>query len=471
MVKDIYRKTNCAVKVEDGTTDFFKFTKGVRQGCPLSPILFNMYVDDIFEMVNTGNDTDIFLEEGKKVNALMYADDLILLSDTKEGLQKQIDKMGFYCDEWKLDVNIKKTKIMIFNRGNNLIKNEFRYKDVVLQNVKQFKYLGFSISAKNCSFSPTIDDLSLKANRAIFALNNKIKISKLPRRLALKLFNSQITPILLYGSEVWGPYMNYDYLSWELSKIERVQTQFLKRMLGCNIQTSNIMTRGEVGIRPLLLNVIKRVVGYTNSIKQRPNSTAYTAFIFESRNDVNPNFCTFVEKHDLNCINIHEKSKSMLTKICQDSYDRFWWEQINNSPKATSYVTFKRTVNYEKYLDQIENAKHKISLSRFRLSNHNLLIEKGRHMRPRLERNERKCFNCKEEVEDECHFVIECPLYTEERKLLFGCCKQNCKNFDSLTKEQKFIFIFTNESANVTKILAKFIFQSSKIRETSVSGS
>ena len=97
-------------------------------------------------------------------------------------------------------------------------------------------------------------DLSLKANRTIFALNNKIKISKLPRRLALKLFNSQITPILLYGSEVWGPYMNYDYLSWELSKIERVQTQFLKRMLGCNIQTSNIMTRGEV---------IKRVVCYT----------------------------------------------------------------------------------------------------------------------------------------------------------------------------------------------------------------
>ena len=81
--------------------------------------------------------------------------------------------------------------------------SEFNYKGLILENVKQFKYLGISMSAKNCSFSPTIEDLSLKANRAIFALNNKIKISKFPRRLAIKLFNSLIIPILLYGSEVW----------------------------------------------------------------------------------------------------------------------------------------------------------------------------------------------------------------------------------------------------------------------------
>ena len=454
------------MKIGDRSTDFFKFTKGVRQGCPLSPILFNMYVNDIFDMVNSSNQADIFLEEGKKINALMYADDLILLSNTEEGLQEQIDKMGIYCDKWKLDVNIKKTKIMIFNRGNKLIRSDVRYKNVVLENVKQFKYLGLSISAKNCSFSPTIDDLSLKANRAIFALNNKFKISKLPKKLALKLFNSLITPILLYGSEVSGPYMDYDYHSWEKSKIERVQTQFLKRILGCNIQTSNIMTRGEVGVRPLLLNILKRVIGYTNSIKQRPTSTIYTAFSFESENDVSPNFCNFVEKFHLNSATIYNKSKSELAKICHDSYDRFWWNQINNSPKAITYINFKRTVYYEKYLDQIENEKHKTILTRFRLSNHNLLIEKGRHMRPPLERNDRKCFNCKEEIEDEGHFIIKCPLYTEERKLLFDCCRKECNNFDSLTEEQKFLFIMSNETPCIIKILAKFIFQSFKKRET-----
>ena len=259
--------------------------------------------------------------------------------------------------------------------------------------------------------------------------------------------------------------MNYDYLSWETTKIERVQTQFLKRLLGCSIQTSNIMTRAEVGVRPLLLSIIRRVVGYVKSIKQRPNSVVFSAFTFESKNDVNPNFCNFIETQNLNSINIYEKSKFMLKKICQHNYDRYWWEQINNSPKAISYALFKRTVNYENYVDQIENVKHKTSLSRFRLSNHNLLIEKGRHMRPRLERNDRKCFNCADKIEDECHFVTECPLYIEERELLFDCCKQNCKNFNSLSRDQKFIFIFTNESESVAKALGRFIFQSLKIRE------
>ena len=259
--------------------------------------------------------------------------------------------------------------------------------------------------------------------------------------------------------------MNFDYLSWETTKIERVQTQFLKRLLGCSIQTSNIMIRAEVGVRPLLLYIIKRMVGYAKNIKQRPNSTVFSAFSFECKNDVNPNFCKFIETHNLNNIDIYEKNKFTLTKICQDSYDRFWWDQLNNSPKAISYARFKRTIKYENYLDQIENVKHKTSLTRFRLSNHNLLIEKGRYMRPRLERNDRKCFNCPDKIEDECHFVSKCPLYIRERELLFDCCKQDCSNFDSLSNDQKFIFIFTNESEGIAKALGRFIFQSLKIRE------
>ena len=152
-------------------------------------------------------------------------------------------------------------------------------------------------------------------------------------------------------------------------------------------------------------------MGYTNSIKQKPESTVYKAYLFETKNDVNPNFCNFIEKQNLNC----EK------------------EQMRNSPKAISYVLFKTTVNIENYLDEIENTKHKTSLSRFRLSNYNLLIEKGRHMRPRLDRNERKCFNCRDKIEDAHHFITECPIYNHEREILFESCNRECQNFDVLT--------------------------------------
>ena len=109
---------------------------------------------------------------------------------------------------------------MVFNRGNKLNKLNLNINGYQIENVKSFKYLGFTISAKNCNFQKTIDDLALKANKAIYAIRRKIKPSQLPAKLAIKIFKSQIVPILLYGSEIWGPYMNIDYFSWEKSKVE-----------------------------------------------------------------------------------------------------------------------------------------------------------------------------------------------------------------------------------------------------------
>ena len=53
---------------------------------------------------------------------------------------------------------------MIFNRGNKLINAKFSINNMVLENVKSMKYLGFTITSKNCSFLPTLEDLSIKVN-------------------------------------------------------------------------------------------------------------------------------------------------------------------------------------------------------------------------------------------------------------------------------------------------------------------
>ena len=89
----------------------------------------------------------------------MYADDLVLISESKEGLQLQIDSLAKYCRKWKLKVNTKKTKCIIFNRGNKPLKSDFYVDGNKIECVKTFTYLGFTISAKNCGFQPTIDDL------------------------------------------------------------------------------------------------------------------------------------------------------------------------------------------------------------------------------------------------------------------------------------------------------------------------
>ena len=158
----------------------------------------------------------------------MYADDLVMVARTQDERQGKMSLLSHFCANWNLEINMKKTKIMVFNRGNNLCKANILINNTPIECVKEYKYLGFNISAKNCSLSNTIADQEAKANRAIFALNNKIKLSKIPTRMALTIFNTQIKPILLYGIEVWAPYGDYSYENWEKCEVEKCHTQYLK---------------------------------------------------------------------------------------------------------------------------------------------------------------------------------------------------------------------------------------------------
>ena len=183
---------------------------------------------------------------------------------------------------------------MVFNSGNNLIKTSFNVGGSSIENVKSFTYLGFTISAKHCSFQSTINDLSIKANRAVFAIKDNMKLSQLPLKLAKKIFQSQMAPILLYGSEIWGPYIDLEYATWDKNKIERVQTQFLKQILGCNYyQTSNNMIRADTGSRPLINAIIKRFISYIKNIQTKKSLLCYDSVVFETENSELPNFYSF----------------------------------------------------------------------------------------------------------------------------------------------------------------------------------
>ena len=72
-------------------TNFFPYSKGVQQGNPLSPILLNLYINDIFETIRNNN--PVSLDGNSNFNALMYADDLIIISTTKQGLQDSLNSL------------------------------------------------------------------------------------------------------------------------------------------------------------------------------------------------------------------------------------------------------------------------------------------------------------------------------------------------------------------------------------------
>ena len=414
LIKDIYKKTKCAVKSENKITQFFNFTKGVRQGCPLSPLLFNLYINDIFQLLDTSTCTPLLLNDSDQVNTLMYADDLVILGKSEEELQTKLNQLSEYCKKWKLEINVGKTKCMVFSRGGRLCNTDLKVNDVKIENVKSFKYLGFTIGAKNCSFLNTPNDLNIKAGRAIFSLNNRIKLSVLPNKLALKVFSSQVVPILLYGSEVWAPYSNYSFENWDKSVIERCHTQFLKRIIGCNIHTPNLMVRAELGKRPLLYDVINRSILYIKHLESISGTLANCSLDSEVSCLDKCNILSlarqFSEYYSEGSNYLSPKNKEEVKNHSKSYYDAIWCGQISEMSKADSYTLFKSNIGLEIYTWAVKNYRHRNSLARLRLSAHKLMIEIGRHHKVPPERTERKRPSCLYRIEDECHLLITCAL-------------------------------------------------------------
>ena len=106
------------------------------------------------------------------------------------------------------------------------------------------------------------------------------------------------------------------------------------------------------------------------------------------------------------------------------------YAENSNSQKCIEYVRYKDVFKYEQYLSNVVIPKFRKALTCLRLSSHDLLIEKGRHIN--LPRHERLCTYCDlEEIEDEFHFTLKCPFYSEIRqKYLPGFYITNCSRFN-----------------------------------------
>lgn len=148
MLQKIAECTTNAVILDGELSEFFNILQGLPQGCTLSPTPFQVFHDkmlNIVEAVVQG------VKVGKsEVSGLSYADDFVGVSDTREGLQKQIDIAMELASKWRLSANVMKCAVMVCNDKNaEEVDFEWKWGDEELPRVDQYIYLGVEFS-KDC---------------------------------------------------------------------------------------------------------------------------------------------------------------------------------------------------------------------------------------------------------------------------------------------------------------------------------
>ena len=146
------------MKINYTQTDWFNVRSGLKQGCILSTLLFNLYINDLSDVLSKL--TKGILVDGMYINHLCYADDLALLAENENDLQFLLDILSVWCNTNCMSVNFSKTKVIHFRnqsvvqfkcRGSNIdYTDSYKYLGLILN-----EYLDYSVTSKYVAQSAT----------------------------------------------------------------------------------------------------------------------------------------------------------------------------------------------------------------------------------------------------------------------------------------------------------------------------
>ena len=406
------------------------------------------------------------------LNCLMYADDLLLISPSPEGLQQSLNVVHKHAQEWKLKVNTKKSNVIIFSgNGQNKYKGNFKYENEILNIVDRQTYLGLEMTSSG-RYTYAREILSKKAYKVLATIKRFLSNSDTSAiSIKNKLFDALIKPILLYGCEIWGPEILSYKTHFDKSTIEQVHIKFCKEALNTPWYTENTACRAELGRYPLSIDIKASIFSYWQRLKHTAkNSLLCEAFQYAT------NYITF-----FNILNNGDSirkysSESTLTqqnlkkagynniKSLRNEYARNWLEaqesvSLNSRAKFT-HKEVKKHYQFEDYLNVITNPAHRISVTRLRLGAHALRIQTGKYENKgaSIPVEERTCLICnRNHIEDEQHFLMYCQEYDDIRHELHSVISKTGSFFTNLTDEDKIKYLLTLDNENTSKIIGKYI--------------
>lgn len=412
IIKSLYTKTTSSVWDGSEVSEEFATLSGLKQGCIISPTLFNLFINDIVDVLPGGAKMMDMV-----IKVLLYADDLVIFAETPESLQLMINRIKEYCKKWNLVVNLEKSKIMVLKGSAKMAKNEkWHWGTEVINTVKEYKYLGFLITPQlnnnkhfEEKFKQTVRILG--STWRTFMANKEIATST-----KFQIFKSVIRSVICYSGQTWG-YNQYN-------AVEKVQKYFLKRLFKLPFNTPDYMLYVETGLAPLYLYTFKLHADYICKIMTGdPNRIArkIAAIICQKKVLYIRKWMELSEEHDLDIQLNLDNSLAWKDQICElmEKMDTNIWKRNIFKAQTSNHRNVYINLNHSLGINGYFHDKYDTNIIS------NVFKVRGELLKlnytPHIETNSTICNLCNlNRLEDSLHFIGECPMLKEIRIIYFG---------------------------------------------------
>lgn len=217
-INNIYEHTKGVIKLGKYLSDPFPITKGLRQGCCLSPTLFKIYVQEALKTwIKKCSGMGIEIGENC-LFTLLFADDQVILANDEDDIEYMYRKLEEEFTTWGLKINLDKTEYLrVGGQAEDL-----QLAQGVIRSTQEFKYLGSIISAQGNS-AKDIQHRVAQGRRCTQTLNSLLWSAKIKMKTKLMIYKAIVEPVLTYGAESW------QITSKERNKIQAVEMDYLRR--------------------------------------------------------------------------------------------------------------------------------------------------------------------------------------------------------------------------------------------------
>ena len=200
VVANLYWNQSAKIKINDNFSENSFIKKGVRQGCVLSPTLFNLYSEAIFDEV-LHNASEGIRMNGELINNVRYADDTAIIASSLEDLQSLLQRVSDVSEDFGLKLNISKTKWMLISKNKTPI-GRLSLNQTPIEHVERYTYLG-TIVHNQWEMAAEIKSRVEKARSSFVKMRHIFTNRHVSLPLKLRLLKCYVFPVLLYGAEAW----------------------------------------------------------------------------------------------------------------------------------------------------------------------------------------------------------------------------------------------------------------------------